>query len=157
MREAIRTLAALPDRERRFIYAKQASWPETLRDPLEVWINAIEAVRKGTGGPAFEALRPGRPIPSGEEIDRMDEALDWLTWLDHRELRIVTLRAFDFSWVTIGDRCSRVSRTTAERWHGAAVKKIHGHLRRGDSIEIKPRAADAALRQRRLVRKPRGQ
>lgn len=151
LHEAIVTLALIPDRERKFIYARQASWPDTLREAVDVMAEALGRVRDGKS--AFE-LPTVRLTPTKDAIDRMDEALDWLTWLDGRELAIVTLRAFETSWVTIGDRL-HAHRSTVERWHDVAVRRVHGHLRAGDAPEIKPRAADAhATRHlRRLTRR----
>lgn len=141
LHEAICTLAALPDRERKFIFAKQSSWPPTPRQAIDIMALALERVREGKSG--FELPPPPRFTPTKEAIDRMDETLDWLTWLSGHELAIITLRAFDVSWVTIGDRIGRMSRHTAQRRHADIVRKVHGHLRAGDAPEIKPRAADA--------------
>ncbi|MGO8919876.1 MAG: DUF6362 family protein [Stellaceae bacterium] len=57
---------------------------------------ALERIQRGK--PAYEPLREPRYVPTKEAIDRMDEALDWLAWLDERGLNLVTLRAFRVPW-----------------------------------------------------------
>ncbi len=55
-------------------------------------------------------------------IDRMDEALRWLRWLEPDEVRLVWLRAEGVRWKLI---CARfgVGRTTAwQRWCTALTK-----------------------------------
>jgi hypothetical protein len=64
----------------------------------------------------------GPAAPSPEAIDRMDEALDWLCWLDPEERRIVWLRAEGLPWKRIIHRLG-VGRTTAwQRWTMALLK-----------------------------------
>lgn len=121
LHEAIRTLAALPDRERRFIYARQTSWPETLREAIDVIALALERIQQGK--PAYVPLREPRYVPTKEAIDRMDEALDWLAWLDERGLNLVTLRAFRTPWIKIAWRYGR-SDTTVQRWYKEALESV---------------------------------
>ena len=120
--EAIRTLAALPDRERKWVYAKLSSWPEVLREAVDVMSLALERLRDGKVS-AYEALAEPRWQPSKEAIDRLDETLPWLTLLDERELKIVTLRAFRVSWLKISWRYGR-SDTTVQRWHHDAIERV---------------------------------
>jgi Domain of unknown function (DUF6362) len=56
--------------------------------------------------------KPAPPPP--EAIDRMDEALGWLCWLDPDERRLVWLRAEGLPWKRITHRLG-IGRTTA--WH----------------------------------------
>ncbi len=64
--------------------------------------------------------RPAAPAP--EAIDRMDEALAWLCWLDHEERRLVWLRAEGVPWKRITHRLG-IGRTTAwHRWTCALLK-----------------------------------
>ena len=57
-----------------------------------------------------------------EAIDRMDEALAWLCWLDHEERRLVWLRAEGVPWKRITRRLG-IGRTTAwQRWTTALLK-----------------------------------
>ena len=68
----------------------------------------------------YEAFGPNasaRPIPpSPEAIDRMDEALGWLCWLESEERRLVWRRAEGLPWKRITHRLG-IGRTTAwQRW-----------------------------------------
>ena len=57
-----------------------------------------------------------------EAIDRMDEALDWLMWLEAEERRLVWLRAEGLPWKRITHRLA-IGRTTAwQRWTIALLK-----------------------------------
>lgn len=120
--ESIRTLAALPDRERKWVYAKLSSWPATLREAVDVMSLALERLRDGEVS-AYEALAEPRWQPTKEMIDRLDRTLPWLTLLDERELKIVTLRAFRVSWLKISWRYGR-SDTTVQRWHREAIERV---------------------------------
>jgi Domain of unknown function (DUF6362) len=114
--EAIRTLAALPDRERRWLQGMASSWPAPLRD---FWGEFGHAVMHGA--PAPPRLRP--PPPSPGAIDRMLPALTRLMAVDERPRKIIWMRAFGVSWWKIGDRFGRSERTV-QRWHDDAIAAI---------------------------------
>jgi uncharacterized protein DUF6362 len=60
--------------------------------------------------------------PPPEAIDRMDEVLGWLCWLDPEERRIVWLRAEGLPWKRVTHRLG-IGRTTAwQRWTVALLK-----------------------------------
>jgi hypothetical protein len=60
------------------------------------------------------------PLP--EAIDRLDEALGWLSWLESEERRLVWLRAEGLPWKRITHRLG-IGRTTAwQRWTVALLK-----------------------------------
>jgi hypothetical protein len=60
--------------------------------------------------------------PSPEAIDRMDEALGWLCWLEPEERRLVWLRAEGMPWKRVTHRLG-IGRTTAwQRWTIALLK-----------------------------------
>jgi hypothetical protein len=67
--------------------------------------------------------RPARPAAAAPEaIDRMDEALGWLMWLEPEERRLVWLRAEGVPWKRITHRLG-IGRTTAwQRWTTALLK-----------------------------------
>jgi hypothetical protein len=63
-----------------------------------------------------EPARMRRPPPAPDAISRMEEALDWLRWLEPQDAKIVWLRASGDRWKVI---CGKVglSRTAAnDRW-----------------------------------------
>lgn len=71
------------------------------------------------GAPCASA-RPAAAAPAA--IDRMDEALRWLCWLDHEERLLVWLRAEGLPWKRITHRLG-IGRTTAwQRWTSALLK-----------------------------------
>ncbi len=63
------------------------------------------------------------PPPGAAQISRMDEALEWILWLDESERKLVWARALGMSWRMV---CWRLgcSRTTAWRNWTAALQKI---------------------------------
>jgi hypothetical protein len=98
--EAADTLARLPD--------------ERLRGLYDLW-------PKLTGERCGHA-RPAAAAP--EAIDRMDEALGWLMWLEPEERQLVWLRAEGLPWKWITRRLG-IGRTTAwQRWTTALLKIV---------------------------------
>ena len=98
LEEAADVLARLPDDRVRGLYDL---WPRLMGAP---------------GGPA----RPGAPAP--EAIDRMDEALRWLLWLEPEERQLVWLRGEGLPWKWITRRLG-IGRTTGwQRWTTALLK-----------------------------------
>jgi hypothetical protein len=72
--------------------------------------------------PAGDGVRARPAAPSPEAIDRMDEALRWLCWLDPQERRLVSMRAEGLAWKRIAHRLG-IGRTTAwQRWTMALLK-----------------------------------
>jgi hypothetical protein len=72
--------------------------------------------------PAGDGARTRPAAPAPEAIDRMDEALGWLCWLDPEERRLVWLRAEGLPWKRITHRLG-IGRTTAwQRWTIALLK-----------------------------------
>jgi Domain of unknown function (DUF6362) len=98
--EAADVLARLPDQRVRGLYDL---WPKLI------------------GAPGRHA-RP--PAAAPEAIDRMDEALGWLMWLEPEERQLVWLRAEGLPWKWITRRLG-VGRTTAwQRWTTALLKIV---------------------------------
>ncbi len=103
--EAAQTLRRLPSvRVRGYI----STWPPTIRDFWEAfgW-NAVE-------------VRPGPPAP--DAIDRMDESLAWLHWLEPNEVRLVWLRAEGVRWKSISHRFGMDRSTAWRHWTYALIK-----------------------------------
>ena len=82
--EAADTLKRLPEERVRGYFS---TWPTVIRDYWEAF--------------GREDVRLRRGPPSAAAIDRMDEALAWLAWLDPAEARIVWLRASGERWKTV--------------------------------------------------------
>jgi Domain of unknown function (DUF6362) len=122
--EAADALARLPDERVRGLYDL---WPRLVGEPC---------------GHA----RAAAAVPAA--IDRMDEALGWLMWLDPEERQLVWLRAEGLPWKWITRRLG-IGRTTAwQRWSTALLKIVV----RLDTVEqirpdIKPlnKLADSVL------------
>jgi hypothetical protein len=72
-----------------------------------------------------EPCRHARPAAAAPEaIDRMDEVLGWLLWLDPEERTLVWLRAERLPWKWITLRLG-IGRTTAwQRWTTALLKIV---------------------------------
>jgi Domain of unknown function (DUF6362) len=104
-------LARLPDAKMRSYYGP--------------WRTLVGATDRGAS--------PAAPAP--EAIDRMDEALGWLRWLEPEERRLVWLRAEGVPWKRITHWLG-IGRTTAwQRWTTALLK-----------IAIRLNAADEQIR-----------
>lgn len=84
MVEAADTLKRLPEER---VQGYFSTWPPVIRDYWEAF--------------GREDVRLRRGPPSAAAIDRMDEALAWLAWLDPAEARIVWLRASGERWKTV--------------------------------------------------------
>ncbi len=98
--EAADVLARLPDERAGGFY--------------DLWPRIVGATGRG----------PSPPAPAPEAIDRMDEALRWLTWLESEERQLVWLRAEGMPWKWITRRLG-IGRTTAwQRWSTALLKIV---------------------------------
>jgi len=100
LEEAIDVLARLPEARVRGLYDL---WPKLVGEPCR-------------------HARPAAAAP--EAIDRMDEALGWLLWLEPEERRLVWLRAEGVPWKRITHWLG-IGRTTAwQRWTTALLKIV---------------------------------
>ena len=112
LREAADTLRRLPEER---IQGFVCLWPSVIRDVREAY------------GHDAPRLRRGPPLPAA--IDRMDETLRWLAWLEPELGRLVWLRLERTPWKGI---CLRfgISRATAHRrWQyalGLIVWRLNG-------------------------------
>ncbi len=103
--DAADTLARLPEAR---LCGYYSLWPPVVRSARETL---------GGGGGRMRSIPP-----APEAIDRMDEALAWLGWLEPDEARLVWLRAEGVPWKPITGRLG-VGRTTAwHRWTVALLK-----------------------------------
>jgi hypothetical protein len=100
LEEAADTLARLPD--------------QRVRGHYDLWPKLI-------GGAGRQA---GPAAAAPEAIDRMDEALGWLMWLEPEERQLVWLRAEGLPWKWITRRLG-IGRTTAwQQWTTALLKIV---------------------------------
>jgi hypothetical protein len=98
LEEAADVLARLPEHQVRGCYGL---WPRIV------------------GAPCASA-RPASAAPAA--LERMDEALRWLCWLEPEERQLVWLRAEGLPWKRITHRLG-IGRTTAwQRWTMALLK-----------------------------------
>jgi hypothetical protein len=110
----------------------KAAWtPELVAERLEEAVDVLSRLPEDKVGGLYDlwprlvgtlcaGARPFLPAP--EAIDRMDEAIGWLSWLDREERRLVWLRAEGLPWKRITHRLG-IGRTTAwHRWTAALLK-----------------------------------
>jgi hypothetical protein len=105
LKEAAETLKRLPDEKK---YQMKSNWPDT----IPVW------------GDYGDKNTKSRLIPlSPEAIDRMDETLYWLRWLDPGETKIAWAVACGVNRKVIGASLG-VHRTTIWREWKAVIRKL---------------------------------
>jgi Domain of unknown function (DUF6362) len=98
LEEAVDVLARLPEAR---IHGVYDLWPRLVGEPCT-------------------HARPAAAAP--EAIDRMDETLGWLMWLEPEERQLVWLRAEGMPWKWITRRLG-IGRTTAwQRWTAALLQ-----------------------------------
>lgn len=110
MREAASIMKLMP---RWQLMDIKASWPNFIHEMMDAY----------GWTPAELKFDP----PTGEAIDRMDEAMRWLLWLDVRDRKIVWLRATGVSWVSMAKRYACHRATMHRKW-AAAIAKIISEL-----------------------------
>lgn len=99
LEEAADTLKRLPDKK---VGQRTGYWPDVVHDFWEAY------------GWTSAAMRLGPPAP--DAIDRMDETLGWLRWLEGDDAKIVWMRACGTPWKILMRRFD-VGRTTLwQRW-----------------------------------------
>jgi Domain of unknown function (DUF6362) len=100
---------------------------ERLAEAADVLARLPEAKMRGYYDPwrmlvGVTGRGPSPAAPAPEAIDRMDQVLGWLCWLDHEERRLVWLRAEGLPWKRLTHRLG-IGRTTAwQRWTTALLK-----------------------------------
>lgn len=99
MAEAADVLRRLPNVT---VQGYASTWPPFVREYWESY------------GVAEVTLR--RPPPSAAAIDRMDQALEWLRWLDATDARIVWLRANGDRWKSICGKVGLARATVHRHW-----------------------------------------
>jgi hypothetical protein len=120
MEEAAATLQRLPAPRVRGYFS---TWPPIVRDAWEAFGWEQTQVRLGP--------------PSAEAIDRMDEALGWLHWLEADAARLVWLRACRLPWKAFIRRM-RMGRTKAWQEWVMALAIIAARLTPAGQVIEKP-------------------
>ena len=117
LEEAADTLRRLPAVK---VQGHFGTWPPIIRDFWEAF------------GWHDVEVRPGPPSP--DAIDRMDDTLRWLRWLEPDEVRLVWLRAECVRWKVIAHRFG-MDRSTAWRHWTYALSKIASRLNSADATK----------------------
>lgn len=124
IRRSILTLAAMPDRERNWLYHADAS---RMPAPVRSFFDAYSPDRS-------PRVRRFRPTP--RDIDRMDRGLAMVCWLGaqrngDRDVKLLWARAFDAPWWKLAQRFGR-SESTIRRWYDGAIASIYSAFRDGE-------------------------
>ena len=106
LEDAAETMGRLPNVR---VQGYVSSWPSTVRQFWEAYGYDKPQLRLGS--------------PTGESIDRMDRCLDWLSWLEPEEMRLVWARACHIRWKVISYRL-KMDRSTAWRHWTCAILKL---------------------------------
>ncbi len=115
LREAVSTLRLIALGRHDIPDVMRSGWPEVVHD----WMAFGGEVMKQRLKDAVN--RP--PIPSPDEIDRMDQAMKWLLKVKHSDRAIVVGRAQGYSWRQLEDKDGRCVRTL-QAVHSGAMEAI---------------------------------
>ena len=89
-----------------------------------------------------------RVVPSARDIQRMEDCIGWLSYLDPEDARIVWLRAVGVRWRQVCIRAGVVRSTAWRRW-AASLLTIAKHLNALDKsvrkASVPKRAADRGV------------
>ena len=80
-------------------------------------------VRKASEAYGYNSVDAPKSPPHGAEIDRMDEALDWLVEPDDKDQALVWGRLQGAKWWRLAQRFSRSERQV-QNWFGKALDTI---------------------------------
>lgn len=87
----------------------QSFWPDIVYSPAEAY--------------GWEVARHVRSIPTGKEIDQMDEALTWINFLDDSyEAKLVWARACRVKWKILEYKFGFSRRKLFTDWQRAIIK-----------------------------------
>ena len=87
-----------------------SSWPPILREFYEAYgWNDLQ-------------IRLGPPTP--DAIDRMDEVMGWLRWLEPNDVRLLWLRAERVPWKLIQQRFGMARSTVSAKWKAALFQVV---------------------------------
>lgn len=114
LREAADTLRRLPFPKGGKPPGLKAAWPDVVADYWTVYAKHKPKMR-------LAAAEPGA-------ILRMDEALQWILWIERDQRIIVWAKASGFSWREIAKLHGGGGRSTLQRRHDKAVALIIARL-----------------------------
>ena len=117
LREAAQTQQALRLKRHSFPDGYTSVWPQVIHDTVEAygW--------EGDPWGLYGLRQPRLANPSPAKIDRMDEVLGWLLWLDGQARRLVWARACRIKWRYL-ERARKLSRQTLTKQHDEALAII---------------------------------
>ncbi len=95
----------------------RSSWPDIVREAAAEFALAVQR------GGRYRDMEAQPIPPSAKEIDRMDEALAWLGYLDPRGRKVVWARVNGAPWWRIAQRY-RKSERTVQLWFKGALTRI---------------------------------
>jgi hypothetical protein len=104
LESAMKTLRAMPDRERRF-FAVKSGYPDFVRD----YIDAYASV---------EAIAP-RYQPTPQEVSEYLEILSWSRHLAQRDWKLLWWRSFGMSYGVMAEYIGRSDETARKRFENA--------------------------------------
>jgi hypothetical protein len=122
MEEAAYTLRRLPEKDRPRGYG--GSWPPVVQEAKHAY--------------GYDEVRM-RVVPSARDIQRMEDCIGWLAWLDPEDAQIVWLRAEGVRWRQVCIRAGVVRSTAWRRW-AASLLTIAKHLNAMDESARKASA-----------------
>jgi len=112
LEEAASVLRRLPDPNGSGARGYGSAWPDYIREAKDAY--GCHAARM-------------RVVPNAAEIQRMEDCLGWLRWVDPEDARIVWLRAEGARWRQVCIRAGCVRQTAWRRW-AAGILTIAAHL-----------------------------
>ena len=121
LEEAMRARARMPDEYRP--HGHRSSWPDTLREAADVYARALAQGQ-------WDRMSARNGYPDAETIDRMDEALGWLWWIEDGRVRtVVSARAVGARWTWIARDMGK-ARSTVRAWWLDGIAIIADRLTR---------------------------
>lgn len=103
IQEAARTIRLLPPVKAR---EKFCNWPDIVQNFMDAY---------GYTAPTF------RIVPTAKQITRLDQVIDWLTWVPPETARIIWARSEGYPWRKIAGKVGKDPKTCKERFRIGVV------------------------------------
>jgi hypothetical protein len=140
LEEAAKTLVALKLTIRDIPSRHMVRWPDVVRGSLDAY--------------GFTAQRPRVAAPTPGAIDRADETVAWLLWMDAEQRRIVWARACKIAWRKLEDLDGR-SHTTLRKVRAsgldAILARLNAPLTKEDAVRLAFKTDGALKKEMRVV------